>query len=142
MKKVVITVGIIALAIASFFINDLLRNPDDQGEVQVIVVNQLDEIVHDDILVFDEGDTLLSLLDEHYDLACANAQYKADECDNTPFFGNIILEIGPVETDWLNTYIGIYVNGEYSSYGIDDISLQDGDVYQFEYTVVGEVDTE
>ena len=47
------------------------------------------------------------------------------------------MKIDDVETDWINNYIAIYENNEYSLLGIDSIVLNDGDIFVFEYKTVG-----
>ena len=48
------------------------------------------------------------------------------------------MKIDTVETDWTNNYIGIYENGDYSTYGIDLITLNDGDIFRFVFLEVGD----
>ena len=71
-------------------------------------------------------------------IRCADNSYHITTvCEPLLFSSRVILKIDSVETDWTNTFIAIYKNGEYSNLGLDSISLSDGDVFRFEYQEVG-----
>ena len=81
---------------------------------------------------------MYDLLNENYELGCANSSYQlSTECPSGIFSSRILLKIDDLETDWRNSYIAIYENDEYSVLGIDYIYLNDGDVFVFEYILVG-----
>ena len=87
---------------------------------------------------FTNEDTLFNILEENYEVGCANSSFQlSDVCEKGMFSSRIILEIDTLKTDWRNSYISIYENGEYSVHGIDDISLNDGDIFEFEFKLVG-----
>lgn len=138
MKKLIITISVLVVAVLSFFLSDLFRRNDETGTITIIVVDEIGDVVHNNTYSFTEEDTLLGIMEENYAVFCANNQYQADSCDTEVFMGRVILAIDDVETDWLNTYLAIYINDEYSNYGIDDILLEDGNVYRFEFTEVGD----
>ena len=138
MKKLVITISILVVAALSFFLSDYFRKNDETGMITIIVVDEIGDIVHNEKYSFTEQDTLLGIMEEDFIVLCANNQYQADSCDTEAFIGHIILTIDDIETDWMNTYFAIYINDEYSNYGIDDIPLVDGNVYRFEFTEVGD----
>jgi len=138
MKKLALTILMVAIGVAGFFMQNLLVQNDELGTITIEVYDQSDQLYDSYTVSFSEEDTLLSLMDNHYNITCANASYQPTTCDNPPLIGSIILGIDTVDTDWFNTYIAIYINGEYSSSGIDLISLTDGTTYTFKYTEVGD----
>lgn len=138
MKKIAVSFGVVICAVVLFFVLSTLQN-DSDGEIQIILLDEQRNVIFDDTLEFEEEDTLLGLLQDNYTVYCGNHQYQPDEACETNFMnGRVLLGIESVQTDWFSSYIGIYINGEYSNKGIDAIPLNDGDVIQFEYTVVGE----
>ena len=50
------------------------------------------------------------------------------------------MKIDTLETNWSDNYIGIFENDVYSTLGVDSISLNDGDVFTFEFTEIGDDD--
>ncbi|QMS85444.1 hypothetical protein [Candidatus Xianfuyuplasma coldseepsis] len=137
MKKIMFTIIAIGVAVSAFFIQDYLRQNDELGTITIVLINELEETTTTEI-EFTEDDDLLSLMRVHFDLECADMNYQKTTCENARMGGNILLRIDQLDTDWTNNYIGIYVDNQYSNYGIDDILLIDGATYTFEYTEVGE----
>ena len=139
MKKLVISLVALIVVAASFIIFSQLNKNDPIGEITIIVVDDIGDTISNKTIGFTETDTLFSILDENYDVGCANSSYNlTTECEKITFSSRVVLKIDSLVTDWNTTYIGIYENDEYSSYGIDLISLNDGDVFRFEYKVVGD----
>jgi len=139
MKKLVISVVALIIVAASFIIFSQLNKNDPIGEVTIIVIDEIGDTISNKTIGFTESDTLFSLLDENYELGCANNSYQiTTECERLLYSSRVILKIDSLVTDWNTTYIGIYENDEYSTLGIDLISLNDGDVFRFEYKVVGD----
>jgi len=139
MKKLGISIIVLVIAIAGYFGFSQLNKNDIIGEITITVVDEIGDTVSSKQFFFTEEDTLFSILNENFEVGCADSSYHlTDVCEEQLFNSRIILKIDSVETDWFNTYIGIYENGEYSNFGIDSIALNDGDVFLFEYTVIGE----
>ncbi len=139
MKKLVISIFAIILVVASFIIFSQLNKNDSTGEITIIVVDEIGDTISNKTYDFTESDTLFSILDENYEIGCADSSYNiTSECEILLFNSRAILQIDTLVTDWTNSYIGIYINDEYSNYGIDSISLNDGDVFRFEYKLVGD----
>lgn len=138
MKKLGLTVVVLGVMLALFILFTQAQQNDVEGEIRIQVVNQLDEIVIDDTVLFEEEDTLFSIMQERYEVGCANAQYQlTDACEPLLFDSRVILKINEVETNWNGHFIGIYVDVTYSNHGIDSIALTDGTTYRFEFTLVG-----
>ena len=139
MKKLVISLVTLVVVAASFIIFSQLNKNDPIGEITIIVVDEIGDTISHKTIEFTESDTLFSLLDENYDIGCADSSYNlSTECEQLVYSSRVILKIDSLVTDWNNTYIGIYENDEYSNFGIDLIPLNDGDVFRFEYKVIGD----
>ena len=139
MKKLILTAIAIGFGALGFFVYDLLTQTTGNGVVTILVVDANDTVIYEEEHAFTEDDTLFSLLQDNFDLTCANNLYQASDCTNASFFGTVILGIDDLQTDWTTDYIAIYINDDYSGYGVDGIQLKDGDVYRFEYTLVEEL---
>lgn len=139
MKKLVLTIIVLSIGAFGFFWYGPSVTTEDGAEFTIIIVDEFDVIIYQETHVASEDDTLFEIMDETFSVSCANASYQPSTCDTTPLFGTILLGIDDLETDWSTDYIAIYINDEYSNYGIDQISINDGDVFRFEYTLVEEV---
>ena len=139
MKKLILTAIALAFGALGFFVYETLHQTEGDGSVTIVVVDENDNVTYSEIHRFTEEDTLFSILQDTFDLSCANNMYQPSDCSDTSFFGTVILGIDDLDTDWTTDYIAIYINDEYSGYGIDGIQLRDGDTYRFEYTLVEEL---
>lgn len=137
MKKLVLTMVVIILAGISFFVYNKSFVNDSKGDITIVLVDSNKEIMKSDTFSFSQEDKLLEILTKHYEVSCANSNYTPTTCDQSSIFGTVLLEIDDLKTDWKTSYIAIYVNDTYSTNGIDHIMLHDGDVYRFEYTLIG-----
>lgn len=139
MKKLVITLIVIVLSVASLFAFSQLNKNDKIGEITIIVVDEIGDTISQQTYDFTESDTLFSILDDNFELGCADSSYHiTTNCEPLLFGSRAILKIGSLETDWSNNYIAIYENDTYSTLGIDSIILNDGDVFRFEYKEIGD----
>ena len=139
MKKIILTAIAIITLVIGFFAFSQTYN-DVVGEITIIVVDEIDDAISDDIYEFEftQSDSLFSILDDNFEVGCADSSYNmTTACEPLLFGSRVILKIDTLETDWNNSYISIYENGEYSNLGIDSISLNDGDIFRFVYTLVG-----
>ena len=139
MKKIILTAIAIITLVIGFFAFSQTYN-DVVGEITIIVVDEIDDTISADIYEFEftQSDSLFSILDDNFEVGCADSSYNmTTECEPLLFGSRVILKIDTLETDWNNSYISIYENGEYSNLGIDSISLNDGDIFRFVYTLVG-----
>lgn len=138
MKKLIISIVVIAIGISAFFYFSTPKESEANGLVTIELIDENGLLVSTKKIDFYEGTTLFELLDENYDLMCANASYNpTDICSKISMNGRVVLGIDTVETNWTNSFLAIYINDDYAVYGIDSIPLNEGDVYRFEYTVVG-----
>ncbi|MCK5761315.1 MAG: DUF4430 domain-containing protein [Candidatus Izimaplasma sp.] len=138
MKKLVISIIVLAIATASFVAFSQLNKNDALGEITITVVDEIGDTISNKTYGFTEDDTLFSILEDNYEVGCADSSYHLTYvCEPLLFNNRVILKIDTIETDWTNTFIAIYENDEYSNLGIDSIPLNDGDVFRFEYSNVG-----
>ena len=138
MKKILISCVALALIIGSFLALSFFDFSDIDGTISIILKDEIGDTISSKEYEFTNEDTLFNILEENYEVGCANSSFQlSDVCEKGMFSSRIILEIDTLKTDWRNSYISIYENGEYSVHGIDDISLNDGDIFEFEFKLVG-----
>jgi hypothetical protein len=114
MKKVLFSIGVIVLALATFFVLQSARD-SEAGQV-TILLHDGDQIIREDTFAFLAEETLFDVLNKEYDLVCANLNYQPSEtCSNLVFGSPVILGIEGIMTDWTNQYFAIYLNEEYST---------------------------
>lgn len=123
LKIVVTFIGIVVVALVGIF---LLRDntSDTKGDITIEVIDLNGEKVINDKISFKEGDTLLGLLKENYEL-------RSDDSYGSTF----IYDIDEVKTG-NDTFLGIYVNDEMSMVGVDLIELEDGLIVSFRVTII------
>ncbi len=103
-----------------------------QGSIEITVYDQSGTVASSESHLFYEGDTLFKVMDRHYDLTCADAQYNPDNSCDTTFSGrHILLGINDVESDWTNTFLYLEVNGVMATRGVDEVELEDNFDYAF-----------
>lgn len=135
MKKAFVTIGMmVGLAVSLFLYDQTLPTPT-AGSV-TIVLSEAGDPLQETMHAFTESDTLFSVLDAHYDIACADREFQpTTSCEPLSFSGvegRILLEIGPLKSDWFTSYIALNVNGEHAAYGIDQLSLEPGDTIELD----------
>lgn len=140
MKKVILSVASLVLLAGSFLALSYFEKSDIEGSVTITLVDEIGDIVSNSEYDFTSEDSLFDLLNDNFELGCADSSFHlSSECDDVNLFfsSRVLMKIDSIETDWMNTYISIYENDEYSLLGIDNITLNDGDVFVFEYKKVG-----
>ena len=138
MKKVLISLVALALIVSSFLALSYLDFSDLEGTITITLIDEIGDTISSKDYDFTSEDTLFDLLDENYDLGCTDSGYRlSTDCEPKMIGSRILLKIDGLETDWINSYIAIYENDEYSVLGIDYISINDGDIFVFEYKLVG-----
>ena len=138
MKKVLISLVAVALLISSFLALSYFDFSDLEGTITITLIDEIGDTISSKDYEFNSGDTLFDLLDENYDLGCTDSGYRlSTDCEPKLVGSRILLKIDGLETDWNNSYIAIYENDKYSVLGIDNISINDGDIFVFEYKIVG-----
>ena len=138
MKKVLMSIVALGLIIVSFLALSYFDFSDKEGTITIILIDEIGDTISSNDYEFNSEDTLFDLLDEHYNLGCTDSGYRlSTDCEEKMVGSRILLNIDDLETDWMNSYIAIYENDEYSVLGIDYISINDGDIFIFEYKLVG-----
>lgn len=138
MKKLILSIASLLLLAGSFFAFGYFKNQDIEGTITIILIDEIGDTISSKEYDFTSDDTLFDLLNENYEIGCADSSYQlSSECSKNILTSRIILKIDGIETDWINTYIAIYENEKYSLNGIDNMTLNDGDIFVFEYKVYG-----
>ena len=116
MKKIVVVILLLVAMIGTFFIIKNVNEADSEGVIIVEVMDKDENVVKTKEIEFYAGDTLAELVKKNFDNVVINESN----------YGNLILCIETVETDFTTSYISINVNGEPSMVGMDQIELIDG----------------
>ena len=138
MKKLILIVFVLILGIYGYLYFSAPINGDTQGGITVVLIDDSGAKIDTQIFEFSEETSLYDLMNENYDLGCANLSYNLDEeCGTIILNSHVILKIDNVVTDWNSSYIQIFVNDVPSEFGIDDIMLKDETIYTFKYSDLG-----
>lgn len=117
--KVILTfLGVILLLVVFYFLGKSFYS-DSKGELTIILENEQAEVVSVKDVYFEEGETLLQILSNNFDV----------EVEEYPF-GSMILKIESLDSKD-NHFIAIFLNGKEPSTGIDGIEFQNGDEIRF-----------
>ena len=121
--KIIVSILLITtVAVTIVLTNNNKPNKGDIYNVNIVIKNQ-SETLKDDNYEIESNQTLFDLLDSNYEL----------KYDNTAY-GVRLLGIDTIITDFKTSYIAIYVDDKYSSYGISNIKLYDGIKITFKET--------
>ena len=119
MRNLILKIVVSILLIATVIITLVLANKNEVKKDEIynvnIVVSNREETIRDDNYQVKSDTTLFNLLDTNYDIVY----------DET-IYGVRLLGIDTIITDFKSSYIAIYVDNKYSSYGISNIKLYDG----------------
>lgn len=130
MQKVFVTLAMMAIMAIALFLYDQSLENSTAGTL-TITLSDAGETIHEASHPFTEDDTLYTLLDAHYEIRCADANYQpSDRCESLSFTGvegRILMHVNELETDWFTSYIEISLNGQKANYGMDQLPLDDGD---------------
>jgi hypothetical protein len=145
MKALVSGIILIIMSLTLYFSNHLQPEPinDALGEVQIVVIDEEGNEVINDLIPFDEDDTLLSLLESHYTLTIQRGYTQLPD-------STVILGIDEVITNFESDFLRITIDGHLydrhgnlveknnhvSVVGVDLIPLIDGNKVTFTYTKV------
>lgn len=125
-KKLFISIAssIIALAIIVICIICIAKpfGAKYDGEITVEVVDLDGDIIKSKGIGFNEGDTLVSLVEKNFD------QVVFEDTGYGPFLKEI--EGYKTPADW-SSYIAIYVDDKYSEVGIGSIVFENGTIVSF-----------
>jgi preprotein translocase subunit SecF len=118
-KKVMLSVFIFLIGIGFLFYNELVLKNDFEGTITVTVVYEDYSDTRE--IKFKEDDNLLLLLEDNFII-----EYK-----HYLGIGNMITRIDDL-IQVQDTYIIIFIDGEFATTGVDYISLIDGMTIKFE----------
>lgn len=127
--KIVISTIIIGLVIGSLLIYNNLTKPKRNTESEIINVNIVLKNKNDEEIINDIKNgynlTLIELLDSNYEIRYEKSTY-----------GNVLYDFNEIKTDFKSSYIAIYINDVYSSFGIDLIQLENNIKITFKETLL------
>lgn len=119
MRNLILKIIVSILLITTVVVTLVLANKNEVKNDEIynvnIVVSNREETIRDDNYQVKSDVTLFNLLDANYDIVY----------DET-IYGVRLLGIDTIITDFKSSYIAIYVDNKYSSYGISNIKLYDG----------------
>ena len=119
MRNLILKIVVSILLIATVIITLVLANKNEVKNDEIynvnIVISNKEETIRNDNYQIKSDVTLFNLLDTNYDIVY----------DET-IYGVRLLGIDTIITDFKSSYIAIYVDNKYSSYGISNIKLYDG----------------
>lgn len=98
-------------------------NSDMAGDITVEIIDENGQTVSEEVVEFEEGDTLYDVLNRHFELRVSGSKHDT--------LGRILLGIDELNTDFQTQFIYIEVDGEEARKGIDYLPLQDGSRYRF-----------
>jgi hypothetical protein len=142
MKKIVIKIvlTLAALLLGYIVINVIMGDgkTDGDGSFELIILDSNQDVVYNEILNYEKDQTFFDVLNENFELTCANRLYEPDSTCSYKFTimqykNHIILGIKSDEfdimTDWDNTFIKIeiYDGNEYvrSTIGFDYVDIEE-----------------
>lgn len=145
MKAIVSGIIVIVMSFTLYF-SDTLQpevTNDALGHIQVVVIDEDGNEVINDLIPFTEDDTLLGLLESHYELTIQRGFTQLPD-------STVILGINDVQTNFETNFMRILVDGHLydrhgnlvektnhiSVVGVDLLPLIDGNTYTFEYATV------
>ena len=146
-----IALTVIVLLLGYLFIKLVYDNNLTQtaGYIELFIVDQNEIEVYHDTIAYQENQTFFDVLNENFELTCANRNYEPDETCSYEFKTllsyHVILGIKnedfSILTDWSNTFIKIYVfdGTTYieSTVGVDGVNLNQIDSIKLVVEEVG-----
>lgn len=142
--KLIVTLSVIIVLIAGFYFYRESQEINGPGEIELVIASENEEVLYEDVLAFNAGDTLYDVLKVNFMLTCASNTYQADPtcsssirffADGSTIDGKIILGVKgdtfEIMTDWDKTYLAIqvYDNSSYrlTTKGVSGYTLKDGE---------------
>ena len=123
--KILISISLICVCISLFIVFNNLKGKDEKGiDVAIILKDKNNNVCVDD--TYHNNDlSLVELLKTNYEVRMEKSTY-----------GYILYDFEEIKTDFKNSYLAIYVNDQYSNYGISGIVLKDDMVILFKETII------
>lgn len=120
-KKLIVSIVAVVVIVCGIFLAKNAFSPKYDGTMKVEIVDMSGKTINEKDIQFNEGDKLVTLLDENF--------------DNVKVENGMLYTIDQLTTpeDW-SSFICIYVNDEMSEVGIEEIQFEDGTVLSFRDT--------
>lgn len=123
--KILISISLICICISLFIVFNNLKGKDEKGiDVTIILKDKNNNVCVDDTY-HNNNLSLVELLKTNYEVRMEKSTY-----------GYILYDFEEIKTDFKNSYLAIYVNDQYSNYGISGIVLKDDMVILFKETII------
>ena len=123
--KILISISLICICISLFIVFNNLKGKDEKGIDVTIILKDKNNNVYVDDTYHNNNLSLVELLKTNYDVRMEKSTY-----------GYILYDFEEIKTDFKNTYLAIYVNNQYSNYGVSGIVLKDDMVILFKETII------
>lgn len=124
--KILISISLICICISLFIVFNNLKGKDEKGiDVTIILKDKNNNVCVDDTYHNNNNLSLVELLKTNYEVRMEKSTY-----------GYILYDFEEIKTDFKNSYLAIYVNDQYSNYGISGIVLKDDMVILFKETII------
>ena len=91
MKKLILVVFVLVLGIFGYLYFSAPISGDNQGGITVILIDEFGVEVSTQMFEFTEETSLYDLMNENYDLGCANFSYHFDETCSTIILNNHVI---------------------------------------------------
>ncbi|MFW5794284.1 MAG: DUF4430 domain-containing protein [Bacillota bacterium] len=132
-------IGLIYYLLADFSPYSINPTGEISGEIEFELIDENDDVILNENLIFYEEDTLFTVLNRNYRVVCADQNYQPDPtCSHKFISGRVILEIENLKSNWTNTVLTIYINDSLATEGVSNIELNDGDKITIKRTVYNE----
>lgn len=123
LKKILLTIISIIVIGVSYYLITKPKQVDTSGEVTIIVIDETGTKVINEVIPFDEGQTMMDLISEKYDIEVSN--------------GFLIRFEDVYAPNRFEAYIQIFINEVSAQKGLIQLEFKDGDVISFVYTNIG-----
>jgi len=140
-KKMKKALGIMLLLIVSLVLMGCTagrQTASGLGSITFELYDQNDDLIKLRRVEFEEGDTLLELLQTQFIVYCPTEGGEAStSCDYTPSYGIFLMGLDDVQAfDPSKEYLAFYINREYATTGVDGAEIVDGYVYTVKHVLL------
>lgn len=142
LTQMLVTIIVVGIIVGVYAYINRSGGAKTDGEITFVLVDaEGKEVIHDTLAykkTREDGSktTILDILRDNYRVVCADSNFQPDETCPKQAIGHLILQIEDVSTNFFDSYLAIYHNGVYATWGISTIEFADGDRVEIRYTKV------